>query len=119
MSAAAFLEAMVSELFQDAADDHGVAGDGYIAPLSPRSRELMREWWIASGEGFERPLDKLQLLLAFAEKEKLDKGAQPFQDAALLRALRNALIPFGPERLREMLTTASRSRCASGFLTTF
>lgn len=97
MNAAAFLEAMVNELFQDAADDHGITGDGYVAPLSSRTRELMREWWIASGEGSERLLEKLQLLLVFAGKEKLDKGAQPFQDAALLLALRNALIHFRPE----------------------
>lgn len=97
MNAATFLEAMVNELFQDAADDHGTTGDGYLAHLSPRARELMREWWIASGEGFERLLEKIQLLLVFAGQKKLDKGAQPFQDAALLLNLRNTLIHFRPE----------------------
>lgn len=98
-NAAAFLEAMVNELFQDAADDHGSSSDGYVAPLSPRTRELMREWWVASGEGFERLLDKIQLLLVFAEKDQFERGAQPFQDAALLIGLRNALIHYRPESI--------------------
>lgn len=120
MNAAAFLEAMVNELLQDAADDQGITGDGYVAPLSPRTRELMREWWIASGDGFERLLDKIQLLLVFAGKEKLDKGAQPFQDAALLLALRNALVHFRPESVAadgdHRFTKALRGRFADNAL---
>jgi hypothetical protein len=96
-NAAAFLEAMVNELFQDAADGYGITGDGYIAPLTGRTRERMREWWIASGEGYERVLDKFQLLLAFAEREELDRGGRPFQDASLLVGLRNAVMHFRPE----------------------
>jgi len=36
IDSAAFLEAMVNELYQDAADGHGFTGDGYLAP--PRGR---------------------------------------------------------------------------------
>lgn len=97
LHAAAFVEAMVNELFQDAADDYGVDGDGYIAPLGPRARELMREWWIASGGGFDRVLDKIQLLLVFAGAQKFDRGARPLQDMALVLSLRNALLHFKPE----------------------
>lgn len=97
INAVAFLEAMVNELFQDAADGHNVAGDGYIAPLSPRTLELMREWWLATGRGYERLLEKLQLLLVFAGSAKLEPGAQPFQDAKQLVALRNKLIHYKPE----------------------
>jgi hypothetical protein len=120
LNAAAFLEAFVNELFQDAADDHGIAGDGYVAPLTARTRELMREWWTASGQGFERVLDKIQLLLVFAEREKLDRGVQPFQDAALLMALRNALIHFRPESVAadvdHRFTSALRGRFADNAL---
>jgi hypothetical protein len=79
ISAAGFVEAMVNELFQDAHDGHGTTGDGYVAPLSPRTRELMGEWWESSGQGFENVLEKYQLLLVFSERPKLDKGEQPFQ----------------------------------------
>lgn len=120
MSATAFVEAFVNELFQDAADNHGITGDGYIAPLTPRTRELMREWWMASGQGFERVLDKIQLLLVSAAREKLDRGAQPFQDAALLVALRNALVHFRPESVAadvdHRFTKALRGRFAGNAL---
>jgi hypothetical protein len=97
MNAWTFLEAMVKELFQDAADDQHTTRDGYLAVLSPRTHQLMKEWWLASGRGFERLLDKIQLLLVFGEAEKLDPGAQPHQDAVALLSLRNALIHFRPE----------------------
>ena len=96
MSAAGFMEAMVNELFQDAHDSPG-AGSSYVAPLSARTQELMREWWALSGEGFERVLEKCQLLLVFAEKPKLDKGAQPYQDGQLLICLRNKVMHYRPE----------------------
>lgn len=57
-SAAAFLEAMINELFQDAYENHGIKDDGYIAPLSQRTHQLMAGWWAASGEGFEPVLEK-------------------------------------------------------------
>jgi hypothetical protein len=120
MNAASFLEPMVNELFQDAADDHGTTGDGYIAPLTSRTRELMSEWWAASGRGFERVLDQAQLLLVFAGAQKLDRGAQPFQDASQLVALRNALVHYRPEdvaaEVDHRFTTTLRSRFADNAL---
>jgi len=97
MSAAAFLEAMINELFQDAHDGHGIENDGYIAPLSPRTRELMAGWWAVSDEGFEQVLKKYQLLLLFADKPKLDTGAEPYQSAKLLIRLRNAVAHYKSE----------------------
>lgn len=97
MAAVGFLEAMVNELFQDAADEHGTDGDGYIAPLTPRAREFMQESWLESRLGFEPVLNKYQLLLVFAERPKLDPGAQPYQDAAQLVLLRNAVVHYKPE----------------------
>jgi len=96
-AAVAFVEAMVNELFQDAADDHGTTGDGYVAPLSGRTRELMREWWELSGGGFERTLEKYQLLLVFSEHPKLNSGSEPYQSAADLLGLRNVLIHYRSE----------------------
>jgi hypothetical protein len=97
MSAAGFLESMVNELFQDAADGHGITGKGYLAPLTPRTLELMQAFWSASGQGWERPLEKYQLLLAFGEAEQLDRGTLPFQAAALLIRLRNVIVHYKPE----------------------
>jgi len=99
-ASASFLEAMVNELYQDAADGHGVAGDGYLAPLPENTRAQMAEVWAGTDEG--RRLDtltKYQLLLTLAERERLDRGAQPFQDAALLVDLRNRLVHFRPESI--------------------
>src|SRR6266704_5985193 len=43
-ASAAFLEAMINELFQDAYDNH-VPPDGYITPLPAQTRQLMAELW--------------------------------------------------------------------------
>lgn len=92
-----FLEAMVNELFQDAADGHGLVGDGYLSPLSERTVEMMAEWWDATNEGFDNTLAKYQFLLFFADAPRLDKGANPYQDAALTVSVRNALVHYKPE----------------------
>ena len=97
VSAAAFLEAMINELFQDAHDGHGVEDDGNIAALLPRTRELMAGWWAASGEGFERVLEKYQLSVLFADQPGLDRGAEPYQGAGLLIKLRNTLVHYKSE----------------------
>jgi hypothetical protein len=93
------LEAMVNELFADAAEGHGTEKEGVIAPLSERTRELMGTWWDLTGHGWERVLEKYQLLLLFAEQPPLDTGAQPYQDAALLVGLRNVIVHYRPETI--------------------
>lgn len=97
MGAATFMEAMVNELFTDAADEEGLTGDGYLASLAAEPVWLMGDWWRESGEGMDKTLAKYQLLLSFAGKPKFDKGADPFQSAALLLKLRNTLVHFRPE----------------------
>jgi hypothetical protein len=99
LNSSTFLEAMINELFTDAADGHGHEKDGYIAPLSAGAVRLMAEWWRETDEGFDRTLTKYQLLLAFAGHEKLDRGAEPFQSAALLLRLRNAIVHYRPETI--------------------
>ncbi len=98
LASAAFLEAAVNELYQDAYDGHGTSGDGYIAPLKPETRKLLAEVWRETDEGVRmRPLDKYQLLLASAGLEPLDRGEQPYQDARLVTQLRNTIAHFQPE----------------------
>jgi hypothetical protein len=100
LASAAFLEAVVNELYQDAHDSHGVSGDGYIAPLTEEARQTMAQLWRATDEGSRmRPLDKYQLLLTFAGRQPLDAGAQPYQDAHLVIQLRNAVAHYQPEDL--------------------
>jgi hypothetical protein len=96
-SSAFFLEAMINELFQDASEGHGVDGDGYLAPLSARTIELMAGWWAVSDAGSERVLEKYQLLLLFADQPRFDRGAEPYQGAAELIRLRNALVHYRSE----------------------
>lgn len=98
LSSAAFLEAVANELFQDAAGGHGLTGDGYLAPLSSKTHRLMADLWRATSEGTRlRPLEKYEMLLAFADSRPLDRGAQPYQDACFVIRLRNAIAHFQPE----------------------
>jgi hypothetical protein len=96
LNAATFLEAMINELFTDASAGHGLTGDGYLAPLDSRTVELMAAWWDETDQGFDRTLNKYQLLLAFAGSGTLDRGAEPYQSAKLLLELRNAVVHYRP-----------------------
>jgi len=99
IAAVNFLEAMINELFTDAADEHGLVDDGYLAPLDARSVHLMREWWTVS-KGQDRLLDKYQMFCVFTGNPRLDKGAEPFQSAEAIVGLRNALVHYKPADLR-------------------
>jgi hypothetical protein len=94
LSAVVFLEALVNETFQDAADGHA----SRIAPLDPRCIRLMGEFWNASEAGgrYVGILDKYQMALLFADRPRLDPGAGPYQDAKLLIGIRNRLVHFRP-----------------------
>lgn len=100
ISSATFLDAAVSELFQDAQDGHGLHHDGYLAPLSPDAVAAMAKVWRATTSGRHLgPLEKWQWLLECCGHARLDRGAAPAQDAALLVRLRNALVHFKPENV--------------------
>jgi hypothetical protein len=94
LSAVVFLEALVNETFQDAADGHA----SRIAPLDQRYIALMGEFWNASEMGgrYVSILDKYQMALLFADRRRLDPGAAPYQDAKLLIGIRNRLVHFRP-----------------------
>jgi hypothetical protein len=97
LSAANFLEAMINELYQDAHDDHGISGDGYIAPLPAETRTALAALWAGTAEGSKlSSLEKYQLLMISAGRKPLDRGAQPYQDAALVVRLRNTIAHYQP-----------------------
>lgn len=81
IASAGFLEAAVSELFQDAMDGQAVRSGERPRPAGT---------WIRSTSGW---------LLECAGHDRLDRGAAPAQDAAVLIRLRNALLHFKPENV--------------------
>lgn len=100
IASGAFVEATPSELFQDAHDGHGVRDDGYLAPLSSEAVAAMAMVWRATNSGRTvDPVEKWQWLLESCGRARLDRGAPPVQDAALLIRLRNALVHFKPENI--------------------
>ena len=100
IASATFLEAAVSELFQDSHDRHGLREDGYLAPLKPETVATMAKLWSATKSGrYLDPLEKWQWLLDCCGYDPLDRGAPRAQDAALLIRLRNALVHFRPENV--------------------
>lgn len=92
LSACAFLEAAINELFQDVADGH----ESYIQALSTQTRKAFEVYWEES-EGRAEPLSKYQIALGLAGCDLLDRGAEPFQSAKLLVFIRNLLVHFTPE----------------------
>jgi hypothetical protein len=125
-ASATFLDAAVRELFQHADDGHGLRDDGYLAPLRPAAITTMAKVWRATNGGKNLdPLEKWQSLLECCGRDRLDRGAAPAQDAALLVRLRNTLVHFKPEnvaadeehhlekRLRGPLGARSRIECST------
>jgi hypothetical protein len=86
LSAVAFLEAAINEVFDDVADRHL----GYVDPLPDECKRLMAGLW---DEGMERRsfLEKYQVALLCANSTVFNKGGPPYQDADLLYRLRNRL----------------------------
>ncbi len=82
LASEAFLEAMINELFQDAADSHGTAEDGYIAPLTAQGRARMRDVWRATSGGRALgPVDKYEMVLGLNDAPPLDHSGEPYQSA--------------------------------------
>ena len=92
LSSVAFLEAAINELYQDAADRHM----GYIAPLPSEAVRALAGAW-AQGIDRLRMLQKYQIACHLTRAEPFDPGTEPFQLAALLVRLRNALVHYRPE----------------------
>ena len=92
IASVAFLEAMVNELYQDAADGHA----GYVGSLPAECRRLMADLWRV-GEG-ERlgVIPKCEMLLSFAGAS-LDRGGQVYENAKLAIKVRNTIVHYRPE----------------------
>jgi|NGEPerStandDraft_6_1074524.scaffolds.fasta_scaffold03617_10 hypothetical protein len=92
MLSVAFLEALVNEIFQDAAE----TTPGRAERLTQHCRDLMKEYWNTADRA--DLLTKSQMALLFACAGKMAPGRAPMQGAALLIELRNALVHFKPSR---------------------
>jgi hypothetical protein len=96
IASVAFLEAMINELFQDAADGHAPP-DGFITPLTEECRRTMAEVWAITRGGRVRALEKFDSLLRSAGSPLLDRESDMVKDAEAAIDLRNRLIHFRPE----------------------
>jgi hypothetical protein len=90
LASVAFIEAVVNEVFEDAADSNT-----RVAALGARCLELMAETW-ATAERSLSALDKYQSALLFADKPRFKKGENPYQDVDSVILIRNNLIHFKP-----------------------
>ena len=97
IASVAFLEAMINELFQDAADGHAPEPDGYITPLSEECRRTMAEVWAITRGGRVPALEKFDSLLRSVGTPLLDRKSDLVKDAEAAIDLRNRLIHFRPE----------------------
>jgi hypothetical protein len=98
LASVAFLEALVNEVWQDAADTAADADNRRLAGLSRLEVTRLRELW--QSEGVERNLsilDKYRVALVAADKPALDKGREPYGSVKVAVRLRNALVHFKPE----------------------
>jgi hypothetical protein len=94
LSAVAFLEALVNEIFSDAADRRHISPR--VAPLNEACRTLMSQTWETLKGDRLSILEKFQLALICAGKDKMSTGERPYQDINDLVWLRNALVHFKP-----------------------
>jgi hypothetical protein len=95
LSAVAFLEAAINEVFDDVTDNHG-----YMGALTDECARLLAGLWSGDNGGtVERwpILDKYQVALHCSGREAFSRGSPPYQDAKLLVDLRNELTHARPK----------------------
>jgi hypothetical protein len=98
LSAVAFLEAIVNEVWQDAADSKPGEHTAYTDGIPNAALATMRELWNGK-ENAERmlsPLSKFQVALVCAGHQRMAIGAEPYQSVDVLIDLRNGLVHFKP-----------------------
>lgn len=94
-SAVSFLEAEINELFMDSYDNH----NGMVRDMPNKIvNELSQMWEL----GIPRTanysiIEKYQIALTLAKKNKMNIGISPAQDISALIKLRNALVHYEPE----------------------
>jgi hypothetical protein len=95
-AAVGFLEAMINELYQDAADGHGLTGEGYLAPLGHQAVMNMAEYWEETG-GRRFVVSKYNRLLEIVGQDVLHKESDLRESAESLVLLRNAIAHYKSE----------------------
>lgn len=91
LSAVCFMEASINELFLSARDQDLTN----LPTFDERLFQLLGQFW----ENVERYpiLQKYQIALLLADKDKFDRGIAPYQDADSLIKLRDLLVHYKPE----------------------
>jgi len=95
LSSVAFLEAAINELYQDAYDNH----PSYLENIDEQlNNKLAAVWEVTEQEKKRtlRPLEKYQILLGFAGKDKFITGENPYQNAKFVIELRNFITHYKP-----------------------
>ena len=89
MLALAFLEATINEVFESATHPELLLGKMTEAERGAlvEAKDMLRN---------NRLLDRFQLSLSIMGRAPFDRGQQPYQDAALVVQLRNALVHYRP-----------------------
>lgn len=91
----AFVEAVVNEVAQDVADNHG----SYVSALDESVRNRIAGYWVAGSEA--STLGKYSALLEFTTGRPLDGGREPNQSMSYLIRLRNYLVHYKPADVGE------------------
>ena len=93
LSAVAFLEAAINEIYDDAVDGH----EPYVKSLSVATKACLTHLWTRRKSLERSPvLRKYQKALHCAGLPVFDEGTLPYEDADLLVQLRNTLIHARP-----------------------
>lgn len=85
VASSAFLEASLNEFFFE-------TSRGWPGLSSVATARAVDAWKLLQGGKGLRPLEKYQFALLTLDRQTFDKGAQPFQDAALAVQFRNLLV---------------------------
>ena len=107
----AFLEAAINELYQDAVDRHL----GYCGPLAADKRDILVGLWAPARGRDVGLMKKYEAALEAAGTRGLARGRTPYQDAALVIALRNELVHYRPETLTAASTTRVQRKLQGRF----
>ena len=104
----AALEATANEFFLEAVDGNTLA----MQRIGERSRRILATMWDVIDE--HSILHKYEIALAICERPEFQRGEGPYQHAAALIKLRNALVHFKPEWDSELDRHAKLQRRLAG-----
>ena len=95
LTAVAFLEATINELFSDAAEKR----HNLIKELNGETRLLIANMWEIDHFKQARILEKFQVALKLAQKQPFVEGESPYQGVSDLIQFRNTLVHYKPDWL--------------------